>query len=236
MSEIDSIIKFVNSILVPSDNKFVVDVGAHEMAEFSKYYINKGYKAILIEPQHKCFEILKSNYKYNNNVQLVKKACNDITCVKKLYYGKNNDTQVSTLNEGDSPWFDMVRSSFFEEVECDTLTNILDKQNCPTYFDILKIDAESYDPIVIKGLNLNKYIPNIIITEEYYWEPQNLVNKYTYLEDFGYILLGYIGYNSIWKKRDNNTRYINYILKDFLSCHNLDKKYYIPQLPMKGKW
>ena len=80
------------------------------------------------------------------------------------------------------------------------MTNILDENNFDKEFSILKIDAESWDPKVIEGLDFNKYKPQIIVTEDYYWEPENLDKKFYMLEKNGYVLLGLLNYNSIWIK------------------------------------
>lgn len=237
--EIKDMINYVKKELMTvstTSDRVVVDVGANDEAEFSKEFIESGYKVVLIEPQISCYENLVKKFGNHPNVSIVNKACSDKPETRRLYHGNNGDTQVSTLNPNNDPWLDKVRSTSYESVECDTLTNILDNLNVSSNIDILKVDAETWDPMIIRGMDFSKYHPKIVITEEYYWEPSNLVSKYVNLEDNGYVLMGFVDYNSIWKKRDEHTHYVNHILSDFILQHKINVEHPPPQLPMKGRW
>lgn len=234
--ELETIVDYVKSILPNSPTKYIVDVGANESAAFSAPFISQGYSTLLIEPQAACITKLSQIYDQQSNVRIIQKACSDHQQDLKIYHGRHGDTQVATLNTSSDPWLDIVRSDSYEMVQCDTLTNILDEIQWPKQFDILKIDAETWDPMVIKGLDFSKYTPNIIVTEEYYWEPENLIGKYAKLEDNGYVLMGFVGYNSIWKKCDENTRYVHQILRDFIKIHGLDNTYPTSSLEQRGRW
>jgi FkbM family methyltransferase len=236
IQEITSYVKKELMTISATSDKVVVDVGANNEAEFSREFINNDYNVVLIEPQTSCYNNLVTKFGNHSNVTIVNKACSDKTETRNLYHGNNGDTQVSTLNANNDPWLDKVRSTSYEAVECDTLTNILDSLNVSGNIDILKIDAETWDPMIIRGLDFTKYQPKIVITEEYYWEPSNLVSKYVNLEDNGYVLMGFVGYNSIWKKRDEHTHYVNHILTEFIRQHKLNIDHPPPQLPMKGRW
>lgn len=211
--------QFIIDTMPDNISKIIVDVGANNHAEFSDYFLKNttiDWQLFLIEPNPECVKNLTLKYPISTIIQ---KACSNKTQIQKLYLGKDS-SEVSTLNTNSDPWFDMVRSENVLDVQCDTLTNILTESNCPNEFGILKIDCESYDPFVLKGLDFNKFQPMYIVTEEYYWEPENLQLKYNILDDAGYILLGFVGYNSVWRKKTNEIRYPNLILKENFKIHN----------------
>jgi FkbM family methyltransferase len=186
----------------------------------------------MIEPQPECAQSLRQKYP---DFTVVEKACSTKKSYQRLYLAKSGDSELATLNTSSDPWFDEVRSDKYITVECDTLTNILDEHNFPREIGILKIDCEAFDPQVLAGLDFKKYNPMFVVTEEYYWEAPNLQKKYNLLEDAGYVLLGYVDYNSVWRKKDENVRYTSMMLREFWQIH----KIYNPilgDLPLVGRW
>ncbi len=220
MKEEIQIAEFIKSIMPDDIPKFIVDVGANHDAVFSNEFIKNGWEGILIEPQPDCVNSLRKIYQ-NDFCKIIQKAVSNETCVKQLFLSKQKDSQLATLNIAHDPWFDQIRSSDYISVECDTLTNILDKNECPIDIGILKIDAESHDPHIIESMDWKKYHPVFVVTEEYYWEPENLLKKYTILEQNDYVLLGFVQYNSIWRKRTDDVLFSTFILKKYLSLHQL---------------
>lgn len=217
MTEEKMIADFIKDTMPADIPKIIIDVGANADAIFSAGFIRAGWKAILIEPQPACAESLRELYPEHIVIQ---KACHNKRSQDKLYLARGTDSQLATLNTNSDPWFDEVRGDDFLMVECDTLTNILDEQKVDA-IGILKIDCESFDPQVIAGLDLKKYSPAFIVTEEYYWEPKNLQEKYSILEDHEYVLQGYVGYNSVWRKRDESIKFTNYLMREFYKTHGI---------------
>jgi len=210
--------QFILDTMPSNIEKLIVDVGANDNADFSEYFVkqNTDWKLILIEPNPECINNLK--IKYPEQI-IVQKACSDKTEISQLFLG-NGSTELSTLNVNSDPWLDMVRSEQTIDVQLDTLTNILLDNNCPKEIGVLKIDAETHDPFVLKGFDFNLFSPMYIVTEEYYWEPENLKLKYNILNDAGYILLGYVNYNSLWIKKTDNINY-PYLLLNIYKNINL---------------
>ena len=232
MIEENTIADFIRKTMPKDIPHVIIDVGANATAIFSSSFIDEEWDTFLIEPQPECVKCLKMLYK---TATVINAACDIKKGIKQLFLGNAGNTELATLSTSKDPWFDKVRSKDYIDVPCDTLTHLLDEHNCPTDIGILKIDCESWDPIVIESLDLKKYTPLFIITEEYYWEPQNIKKKYDKLEDNGYILLGFEGYNSIWRKKSKFIRYTTLLLRDFYKTHNL----YHPsagELPLKGNW
>jgi FkbM family methyltransferase len=232
MRDEDIIIEFIRNTMPTDISKVIVDVGANSEAIFSANFVKDNWQAILIEPQPECVKTLRSKFP---NITVIQKACNNKKGYSRLYLSKSGDTEVATLNTNSDPWMDEIRSNNYIDIECDTLTNILDENNFPTEIGILKVDAESFDPNVIEGLDFKKYNPLFVVTEEYYWEPKNLEKKYNILEDNGYILLGYVQYNSIWRKKDNELRFTTMMLREVYQINGLYPSK-AGDLPLVGRW
>jgi hypothetical protein len=60
--------------------------------------------------------------------------------------------------------------------------------------DVLSIDVEGGELNVLKGLDLNKYKPKLIVTENVFNSP----NVQSYLEIYGYRLDKHIDYNQYY--------------------------------------
>lgn len=218
MSEIQQILEIIHRIS-PLDNPIIVDVGANNTAPFCEKFVENGRKCLLIEPQFSCYQNLRKLYGHCGNVSIVRAGCGNKNVKMKLFHGKKHD-EHATFNSSNSPWFSEVRDDSYEIVPCKTLTTILEELEWDRV-DILKIDCESWDPYVIEGLDFSKYHPNVIVTEEYSWEHEPLLKKYQILEDHHYVLMGYIGYNSVWKRKDPDTRWVHFILPEYISGINL---------------
>lgn len=214
------ITSFILENLPPTSDKSIVDVGANLNADFSKGFIENGWKALLIEPQPKLCDNLRSIYS-NNDCIIVNKACGDSKKDTVLYLAKGGDSQLATLNNADNSWFRMVRDNKTINVECDTLSNIIKEYNFNPNFSVLKIDTESWDYYVLKGLDFNKYRPVYIVSEDFFLEAETTRDKYYFLEDNGYVLLGWVEHNSLWRKKDKNINFINLLIRDFLQNNKI---------------
>lgn len=74
----------------------------------------------------------------------------------------------------------------------------------PHQFEFLSIDVEGNDLKALKGLDLNKYMPRLIVFE---WEEFNLARAedeeiFQHLQDHGYTFVGYILTNAYFQKGD----------------------------------
>jgi FkbM family methyltransferase len=180
----------------------IVDVGGNKEAEISAPFIAKGWRALIVEPQVYCVSRLRSKFADLPNVQIIQAACSDKPGVMKLYRGQDGQgSEASTLNDRSDPWLDQARSSEFEMVNVRTLTSVLLEANILEQIGILKIDAESWDYFVLKGFDLIRFHPQVIVTEEYLWDIDGSIAKHNLLDAAGYINAGFVGYNSVWLSR-----------------------------------
>ncbi|TCS10431.1 FkbM family methyltransferase [Caulobacter sp. BK020] len=210
------ILQFLGSIEIDLP-RCIVDVGGNLEAEISSPYVAKGWRSLIVDPQERCVESLRKKFSAHPNASVVQCACSNEPGELKLFIGLDGPgSEVSTLNSTSDPWMDRVRSAQFEMVTVKTLTALLEEQDFPSEIGILKIDTESWDYNVLLGLDLRKFRPKIIVTEEYYWDVQATIGKHTYLDDNDFVNVGFIGYNSIWMDRACGVRHSLSMLRDWL--------------------
>ena len=212
---------FVFEFLSEDISKTIVDVGANLRADFSKQFIEEGWSAVLIEPQKSLCNHLKRLYP---NANIINKGCGDKKEVKKLYLAKGHDSQLATFNSREDDWFRKVRGDETIDVDCDTLTNILDDAKIDNKFAVLKVDTESWDYYVFKGLDFNKYQPEYIISEDYFFDMSTTKQKYCLLEDSGYVLLGWVAHNTFWARKNKEINYTTLLMKKYYMEENLYPK------------
>lgn len=89
-----------------------------------------------------------------------------------------------------------IRELFKIEVPQKTLNSIIESEiSYITEIDIMSIDVEGGELNVLKGIDLDKYKPKILVVE-------NVFNKqdiYDYLKKFDYVLDKHIDYNQYYK-------------------------------------
>jgi len=82
------------------------------------------------------------------------------------------------------------------EVPQKTLNSIIESEISEvTTIDIMSIDVEGGELNVLKGVDLNKYKPKILVIENIFNKP----DIYDYLKLFGYVLDKQIEYNQYYK-------------------------------------
>ncbi len=132
--------KFETALLEKQLNKnsICVDVGAN-IGYYTLLMARRVKKVIAIEPDKKCFEILKKNVEKNGlkNVVLLNMGASNKTEKKFLIRDKNNfgNSRINDKN-GDI-------------VFTDTLDNLLANEQ---YISLIKIDTQGWEPQVIEGL------------------------------------------------------------------------------------
>jgi FkbM family methyltransferase len=169
------------------DNGFYVDVGAADPVNLSvtKWFYDLGWSGLNIEPNTKLFERLAADRPRDINLNCGVGA----TASKALFF----EPDVGELSSFDSHVRDNAESSGVpgstRTVAVTPLTDLL-KLHCPgRNIDFLKIDVEGWEFEVLKGLDLSRYRPIVILIEatvpqtqiESYmeWEPRVLSANYS---------------------------------------------------------
>ena len=190
------------------DSDFFVDVGAHNGVSISNSYpfIKKGWKCISVEPNPYIFKDLKKNLKdYHKNVKFVQKAVSDKKGKAKFYFDKkgflasrkkgSKADKKKGMRSTIQPMLFHEMSNTYITVNVDSLTNILKEAKAPKDIAIMSIDTEGMDYEVVKGLDVKKFKPRVILTEDYA-KTKNI--KYKLLRDMGYKHINQDGINSVW--------------------------------------
>ena len=147
-----------------------------------------GWKGIIAEPQKKVFnDKLKRTYRLDKNVILENVAISDKTETRKLYKLTMSEarwaTGIATFDretlekqidsghverkakkEGVSLPAKREDYITYEEVECLTIIDLLDKHK-QKHLNLLQIDTEGYDYEIIKTIDFSKMKPDIISFE-----------------------------------------------------------------------
>ena len=76
-------------------------------------------------------------------------------------------SEVSTFETRSDPWMKVVRARTYQEVDVVPLSLIWGRERLPRRIGILKVDTESWDYNVFRGLDFNRFEVNVIFTEEY---------------------------------------------------------------------
>jgi len=176
----------------PGIARTVVDVGANDGFYSSNSYpfIARGWRGLLLEPHPAAFAKARQLHRKRKQVTLVNAACSDHEGELELQmFVADEGGSHSTLGEsaGDAPGGSL-------RVKVHRLETLLDDCNIPSDFGLLTIDTEGHDFAVLRGVNLTRYRPQVIITEK---NPDDEA-KFAYLRANEYRLHTELAYDTIW--------------------------------------
>jgi len=181
-------------------SRTIVDVGANNgfYGSNSFPFIARGWRSILIEPHPLAFERLQKLHRGKKSASCLNIACSDQAGEFPLYLSTNDDTSLATLCTDDNPAFQQRRSQNYKMVRVERLGTVLATNEVPHDFGILSIDAEGMDYEVLLGLDLKRWRPRLIITEDY--EPK-VEKKAAYLSENGYEKVAHCDANAFWLRK-----------------------------------
>lgn len=191
----DIIINF----FLPIQKGFFVDVGCNLPIAYSntfKFYLD-GWRGISIDANA---ELVALHSKVRKKDTVLSEAVSD--GVHKVIFYKSKSPEVSTIDaETFEDWNAKWEFDKNDQIELMTTTlNAILQKNLPKgqSIDLLTIDVEGHDFQVLKGINLEKYRPKLIVVEIHDLKLSLLSNNdmYLYLVDHKYELKGYIAMNA----------------------------------------
>jgi FkbM family methyltransferase len=183
--------------------KVVVDVGANDGFYSSNSYpfIRRGWRGLLIEPHPAAFASAARLHAGNERVAVLNIACGKKPeKVPLVLFTGDAGGSLSVLCTSDSrPAGRTVLEHHLVEVE--PLADVLERQRVPETFGLLSVDTEGHDYQVIEGLELARFRPCVIMTED---GPNN-AEKFELLRGHGYRLHTTIEANTIWSRLSEAT-------------------------------
>ena len=138
-------------------NGVMFDVGSMDGSSFMPFLLKK-WEVFAFEPDKKNHQTILNNLKnWKFKINLIQKAVSDVE-ETKLFYTSKSSTGIPSLlkfNENQVPSHELstiVLNDFIKERDVKKI-------------DFLKIDAEGYDFMVLKGFDFSKFKPRIIMCE-----------------------------------------------------------------------
>jgi len=169
-----------------------VDVGANHPTEQSLTWFLElqGWRGVLIEPNPAFYKLLRERRPRSRTFQLAVGSPED-TGVAQLHLAVGHGQ--STIK----PEFDAELSGERIQVEMRTLNSVLAEAGVDRV-DFLSLDVEGTELDVLRGLDLERYRPELILLEDHLHH----YGKHTYLRARGYKLVRRTGYNNWYVPRN----------------------------------
>lgn len=165
---------------------FFLDIGASDPVILSNTYLLEkefGFTGLLIEPNPS----LAQKLRVSRTSAVVEKAVSPDGGIKRFQlatqpeFGKLAD--VSRKNEH------KLFTSLGEDinVQCDSLTNILDQNGAPQDIDFMSLDVEGHELLCLSTLDFSRFAPKLICVEHNFrkdrWKIQELLLEKGYVRD-----------------------------------------------------
>ncbi len=156
-----SIDLILSQIFKKKINGFYVDVGCQHPIKNNNTYLlyKRGWRGVNIDLDTVNIDLFNFFRPNDNNINA---AISNKIEVKELFY-YHQKSPINTLDQNISS----KQNAKIEKkvkIQTNTLSNILDKIIIKK-IDVLSIDVEGYELKVLKGLNFEKYRPDVIIVE-----------------------------------------------------------------------
>ena len=193
-----------------------IDVGATNGNDENntRYFEEKGWNCLCIEPNPNFFPHLKRNRKnaVNYAISNFNKDLIDFTVVT---LNNNNECAVSSLNVNEKLLQDHIsfNPTFVDvKVSVRTLDYCIENHYKYDKIDFLDIDTEGTELDVLKGLDINRWQPKLIVIENNYND--SIIEEY--LKNFNYIKDKRVGVNDYFIKIKKKRFLIGPKLGDFI--------------------
>lgn len=159
-SGVDTILE---KIFINQPRGIYIDVGCQHPIKNNNTYLlyKKGWEGINVDLDKdniELFNVSRSN-DHNFNIAL----SSEVKEVDLYFYHKKSP--INTIDKKTSE-FQKAKVSSIKKIKTDTLNNIiLNTKYKDRSFDLLSIDVEGHEMEVLKGFDLVKFSPNVIVVE-----------------------------------------------------------------------
>jgi FkbM family methyltransferase len=177
--------------------RYFVDVGANDgfYASNSFPFATRGWQCLLIEPHPEAFARLRERHRHRPRVRCHATACGAAPGRLQLWTGENHDTTHATFAPETHDPANQAWGRTSVEVRVVRLDHLLQDAAFPPRFGILSIDTEGWDLEVLRGLDLTRWRPRLIVTED---AGTAVAEKHTLLTRHGYTRQLTLAANSFW--------------------------------------
>ena len=149
--------------VLPLDRGFYVDIGASspDASSVTRHFYEKGWSGINIEPRRDAWEELKRRRPRDLNLPIAVGAEDGMTTL----YSVVEDPDLSTIDPDDLAFLTSKGYTYESlDVEVRSLDSILAVAGV-SHIDFLKIDAEGAEEDILRGLDLTRWRPRVIVVE-----------------------------------------------------------------------
>ena len=182
---------------------FYVDVGCYHPSKFSNtcFLRKRGWSGINIDMDAikiRCFDLARPGDTNINAAVSDKKETVTVYNFSRYGLGSTIDPQVAEA----TPMPVLSKT----EIETQTLTDIIDNSRFRDQrIDLLTIDAEGHDFAVIRSLDMDRYLPRVLLTETHLKDIHTILEQpmHQHLESLGYKLFNWVGFTLIYAQPDN---------------------------------
>ena len=197
-SSFPSMDHFVNAYASVKSDVFFVQVGANEGSTEDPLYRQirlKNWKGILIEPLRDEYRALQENYKDCPDLIFENVAISQQDELRPFYYVNkekgNVPFWVTKLSSFDRSITEQVNEHYPNavvesfDVRCTTLEHLLEK-NDTSKVNLLFIDTEGFDYEILKTVNFDKVVPDVVIYESRHLSKEDHAESIAMLQKLGY--------------------------------------------------
>ena len=159
-SGVDIVLK---KIFYQQEKGFYIDVGCQNPIKNNNTYLlyKKGWEGINIDLDKDNINLFNSARPKDSNFN--KAISSDIKNVELYFYHKKSP--INTIDKKTSD-FQKAKVTSIKKINTDTLDNIVLNSKYKNHtFDLLSIDVEGHELDVLKGFDLYKYSPKVIVVE-----------------------------------------------------------------------
>ena len=205
------------------ENGFYVDVGANHETYHSvtKYFYERGWKGINIEPIPRLIAEFEKKRKRDINLQLAI-SINKGKLELRDYPEYDGLSTLSDESKNDPTKIELPHEDY--TVDVNSLKNVF-KDNSVSKIDFLKIDVEGYEFEVLKSNDWEKYRPTIVCIEANHrskdWS--------TYLEVRDYTRVIFDGLNEYYLANESSQLFNQFAERAALLAHNGVRHHHIAQ-------
>lgn len=192
---------FIAQFGLEHPNARFIQIGANDGVQrdpLREQILSRSWSGLMVEPVPYVFERLRFNYGGLDRVTLVNSAVADSDGTRTIYYLPESDEE--NLWE----WYHALASFRKEvltshshlipdvesrveaiQVPCVSFESLCNSRGI-TDIDVLQIDTEGFDWEIIKGVDLERYRPAVLMFEQVHLSPEDRNDCYQHLHSHGY--------------------------------------------------